>query len=172
MNSWKRIFSMITLFVFSVAGVETSVASVKQNSKPAQKCPEGKSPYNYVRVTTKAGSPLNVRNKPNGKIIGKIPSKWTIVPVKKDPTGKWTRIQFAKYAGYAFEVTEYGFVTAPEFRTGWVATEFLKPLGKFCEKPLAMLRMQMNALFGNQSILVNEDWVQRGDRISRAILKS
>ncbi|MBF2067705.1 MAG: SH3 domain-containing protein [Calothrix sp. C42_A2020_038] len=169
MSNWKRIFSFVTLFIFSVAGVQTSAASVKQNRKPPQKCDQGKSPYDYVRVTTKQGSQLNVRNSPNGRIIGQIPNNWAIVPVRKDSTGKWTRIQFASYAGYAFDVNEYGFASAPRFRTGWVASEFLKPLGKFCEKPVAMLRMQINALFGNQSIVVNEDWVQRGDRISRAI---
>jgi hypothetical protein len=172
MNNLKKIVGLFTLFVFSVAGIKSSDASTQQPSETllAQRCSGGVRPINYARVTTKKGTNLLVRNGPNGRIIGKIPSGWAVVPVRRDRTGKWTRIKAANYANAIYDVNDnYGYGNAPEFRTGWVSTAFLKPIGRFCEKPIAMIRMQMQALFGNQSILVNEDWLQKGDRISRAI---
>jgi hypothetical protein len=87
--------------------------------------------------------------------------------VRKDATGRWTNI----ISHFIDDVGPVGFANAPRFRNGWVSTSFLRALGRFCDKPMELMRSDLNTLSGTKKILVNEDWVQMGDRISRAIPK-
>lgn len=184
MTNWKKALAFITLILLSVMGVKTTSAYTKtatatqeeEISPPtsrkngetllSQRCPESYQRFKtYGRVITRAGNTLNIRSKPNGKIIGEVPSGWTVVLGGMDATRRWVRI-----TSHQGERGELSYASAPKFRRGgWVAREFMRPLGRFCQKPIAMMRLDMNALSGEKKILVNEDWTQLGDRISKAI---
>lgn len=185
LNSWKQALALITFMFLSFLGVKVSANttlnqeaaqeqknlsnSLLDNQKTllAQGCPsdsDHNSPRPYAQVFTKSGT-LSIRSAPNGRIIGAIPSGWQVVTVKKDTTGRWTYI-----TGSGNE--RYGFANAPDFRRdGWVSTAYLRRLGRFCNKPNSLRSNELNTLSAEKKILVNEDWVLRGDRIAEFISK-
>lgn len=181
---WKKAFTLITAMFLSVIGVKTAFATTKiskatQVEKPsltpplsngemelAQACPnesQHESPRPYARVTTQR-DPLNIRSSPNGRIIGSVPNRWDVVTLNRDATGKWTRI-----TSHFGDVGPIGFASAPRFREGWVSTANLKDLGRFCDKPSSLMRGELKTLSETKKILIHEDWVQMGDRISRSV---
>lgn len=172
-SQWQKAIAFITLLFLSVFGIKpaaTTATPTQLENSPAllaQSCPYGDKKLSYTRVTTRDGDDLLVRSSPNGRIVGAIPSGWAVVPVKKDTTGRWVRIT----SQYGDINADPGFASAPYFRTGWVAAAYLKPIGQLCEKPVSFMRTQMQGLFGSKKVLVNEDWVQIGDRISRSLPK-
>ncbi|KJH73373.1 SH3 domain-containing protein [Aliterella atlantica] len=162
----RSILSFITLIVLSVLGIKTEIATatsqierqtVNNETVIGQACPYGGNRLRYGRVATLDGDDLYIRSRPNGKVIGAVPFGWAVVTVKRDSTQKWVYID------------EYPAVSAPALRSGWVAAKYIKPLGRFCEKPMSLIRTNMNGLFANKKIVVNENWVQIGDRISTQV---
>ncbi|MBP0020584.1 MAG: SH3 domain-containing protein [Cyanobacteria bacterium SBLK] len=124
-----------------------------------QNCPD---PQHYGRVIT-TSDPLSVRSTPKGEVIGSIPQGWAVVTNGKDSTGDWTHV-----TSHFGNVGDFGFASAPKFREGWVSTRFLRPLGRYCYKPIALLKLP-GLLFSGSSMTVREDWTQRGDRFSRPL---
>lgn len=179
-SNWKNAIAFITLTFLSLIGVKATSATTvtAQATQPdvlstintsdqtilAQSCPYGGTKSPYARVTTRQGSSVNIRSSPNGRIIGAVPSGWAVVTGRKDQTGRWTYIDYGTYYRYP------SYLSAPTLRSGWVSTAFLRQLGEFCEKPVAMMRSNLKALSGKQ-VLVQEDWVQLGDRIASATSK-
>lgn len=148
---------------------KTSLMPPLRNSEMeiAQACPTDsphESPRLYARVNMRRGT-LNIRSSPNGRIIGSVPNRWQVIVLNRDKTGQWSRI-----TSHFGDVSPVGFASAPDFRDGWVATAYLKDLGKFCDKPINLMRSDLTPLSETKKILVHEDWVQMGDRISRSIL--
>lgn len=187
-SHWKRAFTFITAMFLSVIGVKTAFATTKifkatQAGKPsltpplsnremelAQACSNEsrhESPRPYARVTTQ-GEPLNIRSSPNSRIIGSVPNGWQVVTLNRDATGKWTRI--TSHFGNV-DVAPMGFGSAPRFRNGWVSTRYLKNLGRFCDKPMNLMRSDLKTLSERKKLLIHEDWVEMGDRISRSVPK-
>ncbi|HBE18822.1 MAG TPA: hypothetical protein DEG17_08955 [Cyanobacteria bacterium UBA11149] len=183
-SHWKKAFTFIAAIFLSAIGVKTALATTTitkadkaektslipplRNSEMeiAQACPTDsrhQSPRLYARVNIRMGT-LNIRSSPNGRIIGSVPNRWQVIVLNRDKTGQWSRI-----TSHVGDVSPFGFVSAPDFRDGWVATPYLKDLGKFCDKPMNLMRSEMNTLSEGNKILVHEDWVQMGDRISRSI---
>lgn len=118
----------------------------------------------YARIATEE-DPLRVRSTPGGQVIGAIPKGWAVVVVDLDETGDWTKV--TSHFGDVFgDVYSGGFATAPDFRTGWVATRYLENLGEFCEKPmnLTLQPLSHTAIAAAPS---QEDWLELGDRIAR-----
>lgn len=160
----RSILSFITLIVLSVLGIKTEIATatsqidqqtVNNETIVGQACPYGGTRFRYGRVATLDGDDLYIRSRPNGKVIGAAPFGWAVVTVKRDSSQKWIYID------------EYPSASAPALRSGWVAAKYIKPLGRFCEKPMSLIRTNMNGLFANKQVVVNENWVQIGDRISK-----
>lgn len=173
MYIWKKAVTFITLML-SLCGFKstfaTAATSEESNRILAQSYPYGDKRLPYAKVRTKQGDPLNVRSRPNGRIIGKIPDGWAVVTVRKDSTGKWVRI--TTHYGDVSEFEDINYASAPSFRTGWVSADYLKQLGRFCEKPVSFMRSNMNGLFANKQVMINEDWLEIGDRISKSIAKN
>lgn len=180
MKNFKKILTFITWVCLALLGIKPAIAttttpktsqaeelnqtsSLNNNNQTllAQRCTN---PKPYAKVITKSGS-LNVRSAPNGKIIGSIPRGWAVVVGNKDLTGKWMRVT-SHLGDPDYSSNRLLFASAESFRGGWVAVEFLKPLGKFCEKPISLLQIEKKALLEEKEILVNEDWVAIGDRIA------
>lgn len=169
-RNWKKALALLTVSILSVMGVKsTSATTATPETQLAQSCSPNlrhSTPASYARVTLQRGT-LNIRSSPNGRVIGSVPNGWQVLTLRKDTTGRWTRI-----TSHLGDVGPNGFVSAPNFREGWVSTSLLRNLGRFCGKPLELQRSALSALSGNKKILVNEDWVQRGDRIASAIPKT
>jgi hypothetical protein len=160
----KQAIAAIALTVLSLLGLKTATAATSSESLDRadlrlsqQNCPD---PEYYARVITDT-DPLSVRSTPNGQAIGAIPKGWAVVTNGKDSTGDWTHI-----TSHFGDIGSYGFGNAPNFREGWVSTRFLRPLGRYCYKPISLLNIP-SRLFGGSSVVVHEDWTQRGDRFSR-----
>lgn len=162
----RSILSFITLIVLSVLGIKTEIATatsqieqqtVNNETIIGQACPYGGKRFRYGRVATQDGDDLYIRSRPNGKVIGAVPFGWAVVTVKRDSTQKWVYID------------EYSSASAPALRSGWVAAKYIKPLGRFCEKPVSLTRTNINGLFANKQVVVHENWVQIGDRISTQV---
>ncbi|MEM9540838.1 MAG: hypothetical protein AAGA60_15195 [Cyanobacteria bacterium P01_E01_bin.42] len=155
----KQAIAVITFVILSLFGSKATLASSESANRDRylsqQSCPR---PRHYARVIT-TDDPLSVRSTPNGDPIGSIPQGWAVVTNGKDSTGDWTHVTSHHGSG------DY-FVNAPRFRTGWVSTRFLRPLGRYCYKPTALLKLP-GLLFGGSFVTVQEDWTQRGDRLSR-----
>ncbi len=178
--------TLITAMFLSVIGVKTTVATTtnpkatqsetpsltpplsKEETKLAQACPPDslhKTFRPYAKVTTQR-TPLNIRSSPNGRIIGSVPKGWSVVTLNTDATGQWTRI-----TSHFGDVAPIGFASAPGFREGWVSTTYLEDIGTFCDKPMSLTRSELKTLSASKKLLIHEDWVQMGDRISRSIPK-
>ncbi len=164
---WKSVLSFVALVILSVFGTKanatekTPQTSISSNETVlAQACPYNNPRLRYGRVATQDGDDLYIRSRPNGKVIGAVPFGWAVVTVKRDATNQWIYID-----------EQYPTGSAPALTRGWVAAKFIKPLGRFCEKPRAFIRTNMNGLFANKQVLVNENWIQRSDRLASAIEK-
>ena len=158
MNLVTRAIAAIAITVLSLLGLKTATATTPRSELSRgdallsqQSCPD---PEHYARVITET-DPLSVRSTPNGDTIGSIPKGWAVVVNGKDSTGNWSHV--------TSHFSNVGFVSAPNFRAGWVSTRFLRPLGRYCYKPTALLKIP-SLLFGGSSVTVHEDWTQRGDR--------
>lgn len=113
----------------------------------------------YARVITER-DPLRIRATPNGQVIGSVPKGWAVVVLERDASGQWTRItsHFGQYTNDA------EFASAPYFRDGWVSSQFLRPLGDFCEKPMAM---GVAPLVSQMTSTPQADWLALGDEIAQ-----
>ncbi len=162
-KTWKSVISLITFFVLSVLGTKTDATTTASKTSSetilAQACPYDNPRLRYGRVATQDGDDLYIRSRPNGKVIGAVPFGWAVVTVKRDATKKWIYID-----------EQYPYSSAPALTRGWVGAKFIKPLGRFCEKPRAFTRTNMNGLFARQ-VLVNEHWVKIGDRLASSLQK-
>lgn len=160
---WRKGMTMFGMVLLSLVGMKTSTLA-NPSSLPSAEIQIGQEectePEDYARVVTES-DPVNVRSRPDGNVIGNIPKGWAVVVQGKDPTGQWTRV-----TSHFGDIGNYGFAEAPNFRSGWVSTRFLRPLGRFCSKPLSSVKM-LSQLFAQETILVQEDWTQRGDRLHR-----
>lgn len=186
MSKWLTKILGIFITLCSLIGIEyKSLATFKsptsnnnqQDLLIAQSCrflSPLSSPRPFAEIVTQ-GNPLNIRSVPNGKVIGKIPNGWQVITLKTDATGQWTYItnQYANWYGGSVR-----FTSAPNFtRSGWVKTANLKHLGKFCDKPLKLnqgnllplKQEQANQLAEQKTVLLNEEWLQLGDRIASNI---
>ncbi|NEO28369.1 MAG: hypothetical protein F6K03_16185 [Kamptonema sp. SIO4C4] len=148
----QKFLSFAVLGTLSLLGLKSANANPPQVSQV-----DCTNPQDYARVITDE-DPLNVRRSPDGDIIGSIPKGWAVVVQGKDATGEWTRV-----TSHFGEIGNFGFASAENFRSGWVATRFLRPMGRYCMKPAALLRVT-SELFARRPVVVNEDWTQRGDR--------
>lgn len=156
----KWAIAAILLAILSLLGNKTATAlsgssSHRDRYLSQQNCSD---PQDYGRVIT-TSDPLSVRSTPNGDVIGSIPQGWAVVTNGKDSTGDWTHVTSH------FGIGDFGFASAPSFRKGWVSTRFLRPLGRYCYKPTALLKLP-GLLFGGSPVTVQENWTQRGDRFS------
>lgn len=123
-------------------------------------CPnEWQTSQTYARVVTER-DPLRIRANPNGRVIGSVPKGWAVVVLERDASGQWTRI--TSHFGEYTDAPE--FVSAPYFRDGWVSSQFLRTLGDFCEKPMAM---GVAPLVSSRIITPHTDWLDLGDEIAQ-----
>ncbi len=123
-------------------------------------CPsEWQTRQTYARVITER-DPLRIRATPNGRGIGSVPKGWAVVVLGRDASGQWTRItsHFGQYTNGA------EFASAPYFRDGWVSSRFLRNLGDFCEKPMAM---GVAPLVSQRTSTPQADWLALGDEIAQ-----
>lgn len=169
---WKLALSFIVLVVLSMLGTKPNSATATMPKADiqatttsnetiiAQACPYNNPRLRYGRVATQDGDDLYIRSRPNGRVIGAVPFGWAVVTVKRDATSQWIYID-----------EQYPYNSAPALKRGWVAAKFIKPLGRFCEKPRAFIRTNMNGLFASSQVLVNEDWIQMGDRLASSLKK-
>jgi hypothetical protein len=172
MKIWKSALSFIAFFILSVLGAKPNTATaIMPNADTqaeiasnetilTQACPYNNPRLRYGRVATQDGDDLYIRSRPNGKVIGAVPFGWAVVTVKRDATNQWVYID-----------EQYPSGSAPDLTRGWVAAKFIKPLGRFCEKPRAFIRTNMHGLFANKQVLVNEHWVQMSDRLADSLKK-
>lgn len=109
----------------------------------------------YARVITER-DPLRIRATPNGRVIGSVPKGWAVVVLGRDASGQRTRI--TSHFGQA------RFDSAPYFRDGWVSSRFLRNLGDFCEKPMAM---GVAHLVSQRTSTPQSDWLALGDEIAQ-----
>ena len=123
--------------------------------------PACNNPDFYARVTAQQG--LQVYSRPNGGVIGLIPNGWTVITVRRDATGRWTRITSHKGDNVG---THSRFDSAPLFRSGWVVSSALENLGFHCEKPISSLSIHLNANQVGRPLRVQENWLKMGDRIA------
>lgn len=164
MTRWRGALTALLGLLLSFVGIRPAPAVPPTNpdsSSPLAQaaCPESwQTRKTYARVIT-AGDPLRIRATPNGRPIGSVPRGWTVVVQGRDASGQWTKITSH------FGDVSIGFASAPDLRAGWVATRFLRTLGDFCEKPMAM------GLMGSPTALATPaaaDWLTLGDEIARA----
>lgn len=169
---WKSVISFIVLVILSVVSNKPNSATAKTLKVPptnisnhktilAQACPYNNPRLRYGRVSTQDGDDLYIRSRPNGKLIGAVPFGWAVVTVKRDATNQWIYID-----------EPYPSASAPALTRGWVAAKFIKPLGRFCEKPRAFIRTNMNGLFASSQVLVNENWIRMSDRMASSLKKA
>lgn len=171
-KTWKSVLSFVILVILSVVSNKPNPATAKTLKVPqtntassetllAQACPYNNPRLRYGRVATQDGDDLYIRSRPKGKVIGAVPFGWAVVTVKRDATNQWIYID-----------EQYPYNSAPALTRGWVSAKFIKPLGRFCEKPTAFIRTNMNGLFASSQVLVNEHWVQMGDRLASLLKKA
>lgn len=169
---WPVIIS-VTVSFFSVfmglkkviAFSNADVTNLSQFSDDS-KIPEDmscESPSIYTRVRPQQGAP--VYSRPNGSVIGLIPHDWAVIQVRRDGTGRWSRITGHHGDGTG---THSRFRSAPAFRSGWVISSSLEFLGLSCEKPVSSsLLNYLLATHEDRSFhLQTESWLQMGDRIA------
>jgi hypothetical protein len=166
LTHWKQPF---TLFL---TGILASLGQTAQATEPADQlaqvvrgCQYGDFPNYYSRVTTNKGDPLRIRNTPAGKTIGSVPNGWAVVVLEWSRNGVWARI-----TSHFGDVGEFPFASAESFRDGWVAAAYLKDLGRFCDKPEAVGQLVQPAVFGEQPIEVQGDWLALGDALAETTL--
>lgn len=169
-SNWKAGVAFVISVVMSALGIKPAFAIAAVPLEPAtsdspglsetqiaQTCEFGDKPKPFARVVTQR-DPLRVRSSPNGRIIGSIPKGWAVVVVRKDLTGRWVRV-----ASHFGEVNAPIFGSAPNFRSGWVAANFLQDIGTHCEKPMATSSLIQADLLGDREAVIQEDWIELGD---------
>ncbi|MBE9092793.1 hypothetical protein [Tychonema sp. LEGE 07203] len=162
---WKKIALFVSLMLLSLLGVKTAAsANLSPTTLQAQNCPYGGKPRPFARVVTQK-DPLVIRSSPNGRVIGLVPKGWQVVMGDRDATGKWVKIG-SHFSSSAANLDEGRFMSAPDFRVGWVFKSYLKPLGNSCEKPLNIQRGELPKLSGDRQVSIHEDWLQIGDKIA------
>lgn len=152
--------------LLAVVGVLLSVLGLKP--APAVALPDVDAPQplaqancseTYARVITER-DPLRIRATPNGRVIGAVPSGWAVVVLERDPSGQWTRIT----SHFGEGTDDAIMISAPDFRNGWVASRFLRHLGDFCGKPMAM---GVAPLVSQMTSTPQADWLALGDEIAQ-----
>ncbi|MEG3973483.1 hypothetical protein QT970_02540 [Microcoleus sp. herbarium8] len=162
---WKKIALFVSLMLLSLSGVKTAAsASSPATTLQAQNCPYGGKPRPFAQVVTDK-DPLTIRSSPNGPVIGLVPKGWQVVMGDRDATGKWVKIG-SYFNSNTENFGEGRFMSAPDFRVGWVYKIYLKPLGDHCEKPLNAQRGTLPKVSGEQQALIHQDWLQIGDQIA------
>ncbi len=146
-------------FSFPISGLKIAQSSNINSTQIAQAACNN--PSAYGKVTKERG--LEVYSRPNGGIVGSIPKDWVVIAVRKDATGRWTRItsHFGDSVG-----THARFGSAPLFRSGWVVSSSLENLGFHCQKPVSSLSINLQANQVGRSLKVQENWLSMGDRIA------
>ncbi len=163
LKQWKGAVVALVGVLLSFAGIKPAPAAPLAEPEPTlaqAACPnEWQTRQRYARVMTER-DPLRIRATPNGRVIGSVPKGWAVVVLERDPSGQWTKItsHFGEYTDTA------GFGSAPYFRTGWVSSRFLRDLGEFCEKPMAM---GVAPLVASASTAPAADWLALGDEIAQ-----
>ncbi len=152
--------------LLSLLGVKTSASSanLSPTTLQAQNCPYGGKPRPFAQVVTQE-DPLTIRSSPNGPVIGLVPKGWQVVMGDRDATGKWVKIG-SHFSSSTTNLNEGVFANAPDFRVGWVFKSYLKPLGNSCEKPLKIQRGELPKLSEDRQVLIQEDWLEIGDKIA------
>jgi hypothetical protein len=164
LKQWKGVVVALVGVLLALAGIKPAPATPPTEPEPTlaqAACPsEWQTRQHYARVITER-DPLRIRATPNGRAIGSVPKGWAVVVLERDPSGQWTRItsHFGEYTNDA------EFASAPYFRDGWVATRFLRDLGEFCEKPMAM---GVAPLVSVAQPAPAADWLALGDDIAQA----
>ncbi|MEB3225268.1 MAG: SH3 domain-containing protein [Synechococcus sp.] len=127
----------------------------------AQTCPYSwqPQPQRYAKVITQSTN-LRIRSTPGGRVIGSIPKGWNVVVLGKSANGAWTRI-----TSHFGAPSYYTFYSAPDFREGWVSSQYLQDLGSFCDKPMAAITTSLSAAAHGSEYAVQEDWLAIADRI-------
>ncbi|MDF0556561.1 hypothetical protein [Kamptonema sp. UHCC 0994] len=167
---WKQIVLFVSLTLLFLLGVKTTTAAPSQTTLQAQNCSYGNKPRPFAQVVTET-DPLTIRSSPDGPVIGLVPKGWQVVTGDRDATGQWVKIG-GEYSPSPQNLDAgsrrrgWGFVSAPDFRVGWVNRAYLKPLGNFCEKPLKIQRRELQGLSQERQVLIHEDWLQIADRIA------
>lgn len=167
---WIRILNFILFLFLQLIGNQRAFSFPDKEIKLAQssntnnqQLPEAEcnNPMPYAKVTAQQG--LEVHSRPNGGVIGLIPNGWAVIPIKRDATGRWTRItgHFGDYVG-----THSRFSSAPLFRAGWVVSSALENLGFHCQKPVSSIFIHLKANQVGRPISVQENWLSMGDRIA------
>ncbi|MBD2465153.1 SH3 domain-containing protein [Oscillatoria sp. FACHB-1407] len=173
---WKKAFAVF-VSVVSTLGIKLPVGataltiSQSDSTDPpagedvplAQACPEGQTRQLYARVTTRdPNGSLNIRSRPStgGAVIGSVPNRWEVVVIEREPSGQWARI-----TSHWGDPHPYGFGSAPDFREGWVSASFLRTLGRFCDKPSDPYSLIQPELFGDRTVVVQDDWLETADHI-------
>jgi hypothetical protein len=164
LKQWKGAVVALVGVLLSFAGLKPAPAAPLAAPEPTlaqAACPsEGQTRQRYARVMTER-DPLRIRATPNGRVIGAVPKGWAVVVLERDPSGQWTRItsHFGEYTDVA------NIASAPHLRNGWVATRFLRDLGEFCDKPMAM---GVAPLVSSAQPTPAADWLALGDEIAQA----
>lgn len=147
--------------LLSVFGLKPAPAVALVDVDAPQPLAQADCSETYARVITER-DPLRIRATPNGRVIGSVPKGWAVVVLERDPSGQWTRItsHFGEYTDDAL------MISAPDFRNGWVSSQFLRHLGDFCGKPMSM--DLVTPLVSAATDSPNADWLALGDDIALA----
>jgi len=147
----------VLLSVFGLKPAPAVALTVVDAPQPIAQaaCPRWQTRQTYARVITER-YPLLIRATPNGRVIGSVPKGWAVVVLGRDASGQRTRI--TSHFGQA------RFDSAPYFRDGWVSSRFLRNLGDFCEKPMAM---GVAHLVSQRTSTPQSDWLALGDEIAQ-----
>lgn len=108
-----------------------------------------------------------MRQSPNGRVIGSIPSGWNVIVLEWSLDGAWARVgsHFSRYSdSYQIGAQTY-FGGAPNFSNGWVSAAYLKDQGRLCQKPIGTALLSQPDLFGAVPVAVQSDWLAAGDRL-------
>lgn len=164
LTSWKHRCFILTSVILSLVGLDASVTHATPVQPPdrlAQTCDSGQKPQTYARVVTQTTA-LNIRSQPNGRVIGSVPKGWAVVPVQTDKSGQWVKIN-SHFGNY-----DVPFASAPNFRVGWVASRFLKRLGRFCDKPTNPMSLLQHNRFAQYHTQMQSSWIQIGDKLAQS----
>ncbi|MCL2938955.1 MAG: SH3 domain-containing protein [Trichodesmium sp. MAG_R02] len=96
MNNWKKYLMNITCASLCLLGFNTVVLAVTSKIKivSTPKYQLAQTPVGYCTVSDPTDSPLNVRDRPNGKVIGTLENNAVVaIGVTDGSEGEnWTRI--------------------------------------------------------------------------------
>lgn len=92
MNANKRILALATILSISAVGLKTTAATTTQST------PQKGSKYLMAQLECPRAlvndpqPPLNVRDEPNGKVIGTYPNGAGVRILEYSPDGKWAKV--------------------------------------------------------------------------------